>query len=361
MRTYRMMHKDIIQALGMLGTFWLGLVCSSFAQITVPADDAQFTHLIYQTREIGLRKDRAQMDTLLIRLQNASYEKITAQAIRLRLTPGMPWSANWSTHLYAATFVALERLGDPRAIPAIEAFVQEPTRQHLKPFAVVAVARIKAENIVPHPKTVVEWERKAQVFSQALGLSLKEIGEASMAENVYVYLEPPNLSRLALRSLAEMAVEAYKGGVSEAINRCEAMGVRWENDVAASLTVRLAYLSEDERVRWLIQSIHSRQAFTPADQYFMQALADRGGDALKPITDWLDQVLQERSTEERNTPYTRSDRLLQRGFGLLAAIGIPESQALLRQYRHRVESDEYLCHLIDTNLKHSPRSFTSDW
>ena len=361
MRTYRTMCKGIIQALGMLGAFGLGPVCSSFAQMTVPTDHAQFAHLIYQTREIGLRKDRAQMDTLLIRLQNESYEQITEQAVRLRVKAGLPWSANWSTHLYAATFVALGRLGDARAIPAIEAFVQEPTRQHLKPLAVVAVARIKAENTVPHPKTVAEWERKVQVFSQALGVSLKEIGEASKAENGYVYLESPEVSRLALRALAEMAVEAYKGGVLEAINRCEAAGVRWQNDVAASLTVRLAYLSEEERIRWLLGYLRSRNAFTPADSYFEQALADCGEGALKPITDWLDQVLQERFTEERSTPYTRSETLIVKGLKLLAAIGTPESQLLLRQYRERVAGDEYLCYLIDAFLRHSPKCLTSDW
>lgn len=361
MRTYRTMHKDMIQALGMLGAFWLGLLCSSFAQMTVPTDNAQFAHLIYQTREIGLRKDRAQMETLLIRLQNESYEKITEQAVRLRIGVGMPWSANGSTHLYAATFVALGRLGDARAIPAIEAFVQEPTRQHLKPFAVVAVARIKAENAVPHPKTVAEWERKVQVFSQALGVSLREIGEASKAENVYVYLKPPDVSRLALRALAEMAVEAHRGGVREAVEWCEASGIEWQNDVAASLTVRLAFLSEEERIRWLLGHLQSRNAFTPADSYFEQALADCGKGALKPITDWLDQVLQERSTEERNTPYTRTDNLLKEGFKLLAGIGVHESQLLLRQYRERVAGDEYLCYLIDVFLRYSPRCFTSDW
>lgn len=212
MRSYQATREHISKRIvGFLCVLWLGPLGQGVAQPLIPQNEQQFSLAIWQTRQIGLRKDRAQTDILLARLQEEACERTAAQAAYIRPLRAVPWSDSLSTHLYAATFVALGRLGDPRAIPAIESALQDHAASHrLRPFALVALARIKAENAVAHPKTVAEWERKVRVFCRELGLSPREIAEAELSDRVN---QPPSLERLALRALAEMAVEAYKGGV----------------------------------------------------------------------------------------------------------------------------------------------------
>ncbi len=357
---YQTMRENIsMRMIGLLCVLWFGIVDKCVAQLSALNDEPSFSRALYQTRQIGLRKDRARADILLARLQKDAREMIMAQATRIRLVRGMPWNADWSTHLYAATFVALGRLGELRATSEIESVIQDSAYSHLKPFALVALARIKAENAVPRPKTVAEWERKVQVFSRELGINLKEVTEVAETEKIS-WRYPPSLHRLALRALAEMAVEAYKGGARDAIEWCERAGIKWQSDVAASLTVQLAFFTEEERAKWLVQLLQSRDAFTPADSYLMQALADCGEKALIEVSKWLEAVFQERMQEERKTLYTRTDRILLIGFSILSGIGTRESQGMLQQYRDRVEN-EYLSNNIYRIIDQSPWTFTSDW
>ncbi|GIV08220.1 MAG: hypothetical protein KatS3mg019_0311 [Fimbriimonadales bacterium] len=315
--------------------------------------------LIYQTRQIGVQRDSSRVETLIARLQQAELPKPYD-----RIERGMPWSAPLQTHLYAATIVALGRVGDPRAIPAIGDFVSRPEWRYLQPYATIAVARIKAERAFPHPRTRTEWRQKVAKFTEEAGISLSAIAEDSKRSiRDDLYLRRPDLARLALRTLAEMAVQTYKGGLQDALQELEQHGIVWENDIAAYLTVALAKLPPDQRTVWLMERLRSYQVLTPAVGYVAQALCDQGDKATARVAEWLNELLQERSQEVRSSTYTRTDTLLPLCFRILAGTATPRAQEVLQDVLLQMKQCEesYLVNRLEIILDQYPWTFTADW
>jgi len=314
--------------------------------------------LIYQTRQIGVKRDSSRIETLIACLQHPEPPKPE------RIERAMPRSAPLQAHLYTATIVALGRLGDPRAIPAIEDFVNRLEWRHLKPYATIAIARIKAERAFPHPSTRKEWMQKVAKFTEEAGISLSEIADASkLSIQEYIYRRHPDLARLALRALAEMAVQTYKGDLQDALQALEQRGIVWENDIAAYLTVSLAKLPPHQRTVWLMERLRSYRVVTPAVYYVAQALCDQGDKATSIVVDWLNELLQERSQEVRSSTYTRTDSLLPLCFSILGGIATPNAQEVLQGVLLQMKQCEesYLVNQLEIILDQYPWTFVADW
>jgi hypothetical protein len=316
---------------------------------------------IYRVRQIGLSKDVAQAPFLIGILQEAIAKEEKALEV-IRPVRGMPWGAPYNTHLWAATLVALGRLGVPDSIPALEAFRNHPEYSHLEPFVRVALARIKAESATPSPKTYQKWRQRIERFLDELGMSLSELAHRSQElDNRLLSRRPPSLERLALRALAEMAAEAYSRGHRDVFHWLDRAGIAWNSDPAAWLCVRLVNLSAEQRVEWLMSQLRTKSVLRPEDAYLCQALSDLGEIAVDPLQKWLDELWQERSSESRQSPYTRTDRLLTECFALLSATGTANGKSIIAQQYSRCRDDLYLRSNLASILDQSPWTFTSDW
>jgi hypothetical protein len=316
---------------------------------------------IYRVRQIGLSKDVAQAPFLIGILQEAIAKEEKALEV-FRPVRGMPWGAPYNTHLWAATLVALGRLGVPDSIPTLEAFGSHPYYSHLEPFVRVALARVKAESATPSPKTYQKWRQRIERFLDELGMSLSELAHRSQElDNRLLSRRPPSLERLALRALAEMAAEAYSRGHRDVFHWLDRAGIAWNSDPAAWLCVRLVNLSAEQRVEWLMSQLRTKSVLRPEDAYLCQALSDLGEIAVDPLQKWLDELWQERSSESRQSPYTRTDRLLTECVALLSATGTANGRSILVQQYSRCQADLYLQSNLALILDQSPWTFTSDW
>jgi len=326
------------------------MLISVVAEAQLDSERAQMIARIHQTRQIGLKQDLSLLGTLIARLPQEDAVKKYDYLDKI----GMPWSATLEAHLYVATITALGRLGDSRAIPALEKLVSNKEWHFLKPFAKVAIARIKAENAFPRVQTETEWQKKVEIFTTEVGIPLSQLAGVP-SDSDSIYLKPPDLPRLSLRALAEMASNAYTKGFHGAFTSLERAGIVWESDIAAWLTVQLSIQPPQNRVSWLMRQIQDKEIITPKDKYLSQAIADLGNDASESLVSWLYELLAER--DERLAP--RSDVRLKRCINILSGLDTLASRNALLRLRQLVK-EPYVIHLLDTALNH-PWVFTSDW
>jgi hypothetical protein len=291
--------------------------------------------------------------------------------------------------LQTATIVALGRIGDPRALPALDkiaaltsanlsdlgedvvAAVPPDHRhldyRHLAPLAAVAAARIRAEQAVPQADTLGKWQAQVQYFVNALGVSLPELSRQIAKEKArrYPHDSPPTLARAAVRALAEMAAEAYREGCRESFDWLSRAGIAWDADIGARLTVELAKRTPEQRLSWLMEQMRSKTVLTAAESYLSQAIADLGELAVPALEKWLQELWAARATEVRNSDetYTRTDNMIEEAYWLLSATGSDAALAVLRaQYEQcRSADEEWLEDLLERVLRETPWVFVSDW
>jgi hypothetical protein len=350
---------------------------------------AQVRADIHRIRQIGWRQDRSAVPELVQILEAGFKDQSDHPISRYRPRPALPWSASYLTHLQAATIVALGRIGDPRALPALDkiaaltsanlsdlgedvvAAVPPDHRhldyRHLAPLAAVAAARIRAEQAVPQADTLGKWQAQVQYFVNALGVSLPELSRQIAKEKArrYPHDLPPTLARAAVRALAEMAAEAYREGCRESFDWLSRAGIAWDADIGARLTVELAKRTPEQRLSWLMEQMRSKTVLTPADSYLSQAIADLGELAVPALEKWLQELWAARATETRNPDetYTRTDKMIEEAYWLLSATGSDAAlQVLKAQYEHcRGAGEKSLEISLERVLRETPWVFVSDW
>jgi hypothetical protein len=383
-------------------SFWLQVVVTSMivsstaqsgtlsGQSDIDSSVARIRADIYRARHIGLRRDRSTVPELL-QILDAGFNHSDNLLHRYRLKPALPWSASYLTHLQAATIVALGRIGDPRALPALDKIaaltsanlldlgedVVAATKvppdhrhldyRHLAPLAAVAAARIRAEQAVPQADTLGKWQAQVQYFVNALGVSLPELSRQIAKEKArrYPHDLPPTLARAAVRALAEMAAEAYREGCRESFDWLKHAGVAWEADLGAWLTVELAKRTPEQRLSWLMEQMRSKTVLTAAESYLSQAIADLSDSAVPALEKWLQELWAARAVETRNPDktYTHTDNMIEEAYWLLSATGSDAALAVLRaQYEQcRSADEEGLEALLKRVLRETPWVFVSDW
>ncbi len=325
----------------------------------------EYSTLIARARAIGLARDRSQTGWLIDQLK---HPPVFAMNIPVGRQPDIGHSSTPTFHYRVAILTALGRIGDPRAIPEIEAFrasLDTAYAELLKPWIDIAIARIRAEAAVPHPRSLSDWQRKLQIFLQAAGLFSYEYVETILSEGKRMVERSKEemrewiLAAIALNCLADMACKAYANGVAEAPQVVEALLAKgnafgWE--YAPTLRLRLCRMSPAERVKWLFETIMSHQIVTTMICYEVQAFVDEGSTAWT----YLQAQLAQRIRDSSWSPTPREQRL----WGWLLG-GFPRewTQEMLDQLsQHPSEAVQWIVREVQNGYKFgSPDVFASDW
>lgn len=243
-----------------LGLRYPFLSVAQIQKLPPPLMTQKEENLMAEIREIGLRKDKSQID----KVRNALKEKHPS--------------------LLISALLALGRLGAIEAIEDIRALqVRLASGSEVQPFVTLAIARIEAERAFPQVTDRNQLKQKVQRLLQAGKVSVSQIHKSALqyAEQLKAkrYDRAPFETQL-LRQAAEIAADAYQRGVKDAFN---VVGLNFSLDPVAKLKVHLGRMSKEQRIYWLINALSTKQFARMEDNYLMQALADEGEAASKAI------------------------------------------------------------------------------
>lgn len=316
---------------------WLVAGCLGSAQRAAPGSDSAsevFCQLA-RIRQIGVRKDRAQLQVLLHALQRKPDSNALFSLKVAMPAPTAPFYWHWQT----AVLLALARLEDARSLPDLMALRSNPEwKDH--PYLIPAIARIKAGIAVPQVQTAADWRRKVAVF-------LRECQSADDSETARSHHQA-----VCTRFLAEMASEAYAAGVREAFRVLREMGTDWQSDPVANWIVELGQRTGHERAEWLLARLRTATAIRAELYYDLQALADCGEIAVKLLIGWWDELSQPVGFKtDAAAIEVRRVLCLQ----ALAAIDSPTAQALVEK---NTEGRQLF---IVQSLQRCPMMFTSSY
>lgn len=316
---------------------WLVAGCLGSAQRAAPSIDptSEVFCELARIRQIGVRKDRAQLQVLLHALQRKPDSNALFSLKVAMPAPTAPFYWHWQT----AVLLALARLEDARSLPDLMALRSNPEwKDH--PYLIPAIARIKAGIAVPQVQAASDWRRKVAVF-------LRECQSADDSETARSHHQV-----VCLRFLAEMASEAYAAGVREAFRGLSEVGIDWQSDSVANWIVELGQRTGQERAEWLLARLRTATAIRAELYYDLQALADCGGIAVKLLTDWWDELSQPAGLKADSAAIeVRRVLCLQ----ALAAIDSPTAQVLVEK---NMEGRQLP---IVQSLQRCPMVFTSSY
>jgi hypothetical protein len=290
-------------------------------------DVREYDRLLVAIRQAGLKKQRDQIPTVLSALRPEVLQ--AAQSV--------PTVRRAPFYLQAATLLALARIGDPTALPnlqAVETRLDPYFKEHLLP---VVNARIHAESRVPSPRTSAEWQEKSTHFLERARVSLAEAPKIlEQYHDLSQQWSPENIlyaprAVWALRQLAEMATNAYANGVKDAFDVFAPIAMHLEKDYALWVRIQLGQRSSQERIHWLVNQLAERGVETFEDRYLMQALADCGAPAIP--------VIRANLKERMASPAAKrvgASLLLK----VLAVVEEPSATSLLERFT--AVSDEYI-------------------
>jgi len=326
----------------------------------------EYNSFIARARAMGLTRDRKQVAWLIDQLKNPPLFALSHHIGR------QPYIGHFSTpdfHYKIAILTALGRIGDLQTIREIETFrasLDSVYAELLKPWIDIAMARIRAEAAVPHPRSMPDWRRKLQVFLQAVGLSSYEYVESvlsdprPLSERSESERHDWHLAAVALNYLADMACRAYASGVAEATQTVEALlskGNAYSWEYAPALRLRLCRMTPEERVKWLFETIMSHEIVTTMICYEVQAFADEGTVAWA----YLQKQLSPKIGDASWLPTLREQRLL--GW-LLSAFPREWTAEVVEQLkRHSCEEvRQWIIRDVESGYRlGSPDVFASDW
>jgi len=217
-------------------------------------------NLFAEIRDIGIKRDLSRID----KVRHALLENHPAILI--------------------AASLALGRLGTKEAIDDLHALqARLASGSEVQPFIALALARIEAERDYPNVTDENQLQRKMKRFLQAAKVSVSQIHKGALW-----YTEQLKVKRYGrapfevqvLRQAAEIAVDAYQRGVKDAF---KIVGLNFSLDYVAQLKVRLAQMSKEQRISWLVDILSKKRVARMEEDYLMQALADEGEEASKAI------------------------------------------------------------------------------
>lgn len=220
---------------------------------------------------------------------------------------------NWDQGIQAQAIRTAGLRGDRFQIPAITAWLQKPPHPDFIPTALHALARLGATEALPtidalrqqrpnwggdfgtvaRARLVAEASSKAESdptrqaamkvdrFYHELGLSPAELTstvsryrpEQPKASDSYSL---PPLEVYAMRELADIV---YMGSYSAYAALPGVADVDFSKDYPSFLKIRLAPLSQELRLSWLINDLAHKKTLGANDSYEMQLAADGGTDA----------------------------------------------------------------------------------
>jgi len=299
----------------------------------------QFGNLATQVRLTGLQRDQQQVASLIGMLKQPP-EMSSSHPVALGFTAPM------SYHLTVGILRALQRIGGKSTLEALYALSSDLRDD---PFYTITIARIETE--VKFPTAQLKFEtlkRKVDYFLQRVGVTKAQL-QAYLANVEKVRAESkkgvPSVEVLALRQVAEFAVEAYENGIKDSLQVLEE--IPYHNDPPTLLRIQLATIPPSQRANWLIAKIKGRSVVNNWTNYEVQALIDCGKLAADTLVATLRELLSQQATPVAVQP-------------LVWALGAVEPSALeslLQEYPNHPGFSQ----LARDTLQLSPMVRASDW
>jgi hypothetical protein len=180
-------------------------------------------------RLAGLKGDRTAIPALIKALKNPTHQYDRHTAMR-----------------------ALAQLGATEALPAIEEVMRSATDASIRNFAQVIRARLVAEDSTKTIQDPVEQANaKTNRFMELLGTDVTRLNKSvsQQIEPLRSSLYPTIGTELyALRELADMV---YRNRDLTLAEQLQGLNVRFDDDWASALKMRLAPRTSQQRVAWL--------------------------------------------------------------------------------------------------------------
>jgi len=221
--------------------------------------DPDAINRIHALHTAGLQHDRAQLPALLALVQEPT------------------------DHYFFYTAVhALARLGDPQALPALEAAIHKLAKDP-EPcaYAEVARARLLADREAHrHSAHHAQVQARLTTFLDTLHLDAQTLNTTVAQDTKRLRdsdSEASTRAQYALRELADMIYHLRDLALAEA---AKTAGIDFTTDMDAKYKVQLASLTSQQRVDWIIEELSNhRPASKYGDLNLMQLAADEGKSA----------------------------------------------------------------------------------
>ena len=180
-------------------------------------------------------------------------------------------------HFFTAVH-ALVRIGDPQALPALDAAIQrladdkEPCE-----YAEVARARLLADGEAQkHTGQRQQAQTRLSTFLATLQLDANTLNVTVTRDWEHWMSnggEASTRAQYAMRELADMIYHTRDMAFAEAVKTA---GVDFTTDAGAKYKVQLAPLTAQQRVDWIISEFSNKKVLKGDDFYLMQLAADEG-------------------------------------------------------------------------------------
>ena len=264
-------------------------------------------------RTAGLKGDRSQIPSLLTVLKDKKDTVYILPALHV-----------------------LAQLGAQEALPAIEEVISDPSNgERHRIYAQVVRARLLAERDV---KSIDDPDQRARMklrrFLDALTLDVEQLSQAQ-AKQKALRMRRRGFTIIEIHSLRELADMIYKEKDTALRDAAYDLGIDFAQDAPAALKVRVAPLSQQTRVKELIEELADRNALTENDYYTIQLAVDEGVVASRAAA----AKLQEMKTKSEQTTCHAGFAAL---FFLISGVGDREQAPVVAQFLN--DSNRWIAH-----------------
>ena len=228
-------------------------------------------------RNAGLRGERAQVPALLAELKKPSSPRAVYIVAR-----------------------ALAQIGAVEALPAVEAAIQNGEDGDMRAFTRMARARLLAEaSAREFADPAKRAEARLNRFLRELTLDVGDLNAAKKSLDQVGRITATHGARpvnfYALREVADMI---YQGRDLALGAHAKSLGINFDQDYPAALKVRLAPLSDEERVRWLVDDFSRARVLDDERYYEIQLAANVGLPASRAAAVKLREIQRDRTRYE---------------------------------------------------------------
>lgn len=290
---------------------------------------ADYDALIWQIRQIGLKRDRHHWKLLLDALHPEVLDAVSSASGTKR----------GRFHLQAAALMALARAGNPDAIEPIQQAGSHLDSYFRREVLPVVIARLHTEKQFAVPEDLSKWNEMVSIFISKAGLSLPEaVADLDAYSKRKQTWPPDNLIEaprgvVALRMLAEMATEAYAKGVPTAFLLFDGWTEELrEKDPILWIRIQLGKRTGAERIVWLIDQLLADGVQTIEDRFLQQAIVDCGEQAVPALVAKIEAL--ERSEHTSSAHLLHMELLIE----TLASFDSPLASQTLERLRLHPES-----------------------
>jgi len=221
-------------------------------------------------REAGRSGDRTQIPDLLAALNKDVKKERTGRA---------------AMYHDAVVLHSLAQLGATEALPFLELIAREVSLRGR--YANLVRARLIARSAVGSP------EDKVRRFLAEMSMTVEDVNGVRKPDN------DRTRASIELSVLRELADMIYHKRDLDLARAAQALGIRFAQDAPSALKVRLAPLSQKERVDTLIKQISEARVGGYEEDYLLQLAANEGTIASRAAAARLKQMMAERSKHDR--------------------------------------------------------------